>query len=194
VVALSLVIALVAILLVNESSHLAKAADGPKTVWGVVYDGTDQPVAGATVTVSMKYGLGSTRSQLSFGPTDVDGYYLVVFDRSQWMEHDTIEVTATRSGGDSATNSTDTRVREPCVCDYVPMSCCCVHLRWAQEAQAQCPSRISVRLFLSLSPQLASVCRLFRGTAFQVSHCLGLRRLCLTVYPQKGKEYIERCR
>ena len=106
-VALSLVIALVAILLVNESSHLAKAADGPKTVWGVVYDGTDQPVAGATVTVSMKYGLGSTRSQLSFGPTDVDGYYLVVFDRSQWMEHDTIEVTATRSGGDSATNSTE---------------------------------------------------------------------------------------
>jgi len=87
--------------------RLAKAADAPKTVYGVVYDEIGQPIAGATVTVTMKYGLDNNRSQLIYGPTDTDGYYLLVFDISQWMEHDTIEVVASRSGQDTATNSTE---------------------------------------------------------------------------------------
>jgi len=107
---LAVIVAIIAVLIAVEYARVAKAADAPKTVYGVVYDETDQPVAGATVTVTMKYGSGSTRSQLTYGPTETDGYYLVIFADTQWMEHDTIEVIASESGLGVATNSTEATV------------------------------------------------------------------------------------
>jgi hypothetical protein len=89
-----------------EIVHVANAASQPKIVWGYVYDEGDQPLAGATVTVTMKYGAGITRSELTADPTEPDGYYIVTFDATQWEEGDTVEVSAMKSGGEVATNST----------------------------------------------------------------------------------------
>ena len=107
---LAVVVAIIAVPIAVEYARVAKAADATKTVYGIVYDETGQPVAGATVTVTMKYGTGSTRSQLTYGPTETDGYYLVVFGLTEWMEHDTIEVIASESGLGTATNSTEATV------------------------------------------------------------------------------------
>jgi hypothetical protein len=89
-----------------ELVHVANAASLPKIVWGYVYDETDQPQAGATITVTMKYGAGITRSELTADPTESDGYYVVTFAAIQWEEGDTVEVSAMKSGGEVATNST----------------------------------------------------------------------------------------
>jgi hypothetical protein len=89
-----------------ELTHVADAATQPKIVWGYVYDEAGQPLAGATVTVTMKYGTGTTRSEITADPTESDGYYMVTFETNQWEEGDTIEVSAMKSGGEVATNST----------------------------------------------------------------------------------------
>jgi len=90
-----------------ELIHVADAATQPKIVWGYIYDEADQLLAGATVTVTMKYGTGTTRSEITADPTESDGYYMVTFETNQWEEGDTIEVSAMKSGGEVATNSTE---------------------------------------------------------------------------------------
>ena len=94
----------IAPLLAVSGQTSAGAGDGPKNVWGYVYDQLGTPLDGITVTVTIKDPGSNPRATLT-NISFAGGFYTVTFPESDWYVGDTIYVNATY-GSEPATNST----------------------------------------------------------------------------------------
>jgi hypothetical protein len=100
---LSIPIAMIAVFILSSS---LVSAVGTKTIVGTVYDESGNPLAGATVTVTMKSGE-TVHGVHSDDPTLSDGYYLITFGETEWAVGDDIVVVAVKAGngGEATSNS-----------------------------------------------------------------------------------------
>lgn len=93
----------------DPSRHVTSEATTNKTVLGVVYDQTSQPIAGADVTVEIWGGYWPDQDFFRTSEstvTDPSGYYEVTINSNYWDPHNTIKVTVTY-GSDQKTHKVE---------------------------------------------------------------------------------------
>lgn len=100
IIVASFMVAIILMAALTALSESSSAALAPKVVRGYVKDNAGHPVAGANITVNIRYGpppTGTIRSTL-YDTSKSDGFYSTNFSNFQWDVGNIIEVISTWHG------------------------------------------------------------------------------------------------